>query len=155
MARFCFRMPFPHPNFSLHFIIVDPIGSADTLTSWRSHITLDYTWLFISTRCVFFFFLLWVAYRYGHVKLSPNPDEQPEFTTGSYFMMIFAAGVAVALFVYGVAEPLWHQNSHYLAMQSYRTQDEIDQFAINMSKLKKIFCLLCVSFFFFKSIKSS
>lgn len=48
-------------------------------------------------------------------------------------MMIFAAGVAVALFVYGVAEPLWHQNSHYFAQQSYRTQDEVDQFALNMT----------------------
>jgi choline-glycine betaine transporter len=32
-----------------------------------------------------------------------------------------------------VAEPLWHQNSHYFAQQSYRTQDEVDQFAINMT----------------------
>jgi choline-glycine betaine transporter len=51
----------------------------------------------------------------------------------SYFMMIFAAGVAVALFVYGVAEPLFHQQSHCLANQSYRTQDEIAMFALNIT----------------------
>lgn len=113
--------------------MVDPEGSAAEITAWRSEITLNFTWLFIGTRCVFFFFLLYVAYRFGHIKLAPTPDEEPEFSTGSYFMMIFAAGVAVALFVYGVAEPLWHQNSHYFAQQGYRTQDEIDQFAINMT----------------------
>jgi choline-glycine betaine transporter len=112
---------------------VDPEGSAADLTKWRSAITLYFTWLFIGTRCVFFFFLLFVAYKFGHIKLAPTPDEEPELSTGSYFMMIFAAGVAVALFVYGVAEPLWHQNSHYFAQQSYRTQDEVDQFAINMT----------------------
>jgi choline-glycine betaine transporter len=103
------------------------------LLEWRSSITLNFTWLFIGTRVVFFFFLLFIAYKFGHIKLAPTPDEEPEFSTGSYFMMIFAAGVAVALFVYGVAEPLWHQNSHYFAQQSYRTQDEVDQFAINMT----------------------
>jgi choline-glycine betaine transporter len=109
------------------------VGSAEHLFKWRSSITLYFSWLFIGTRVVFFFFLLFIAYRFGHIKLAPTPDEEPEFSTGSYFMMIFAAGVAVALFVYGVAEPLWHQNSHYFAQQSYRTQDEVDQFAINMT----------------------
>jgi len=46
--------------------------------------------------------------------------------------MIFAAGVAVGLFVYGVAEPLWHQNSHWYVMAGYHNQDEIDMFAINL-----------------------
>ena len=99
----------------------------------RSDVTLFFTWLFIGTRCIFLFFLIFVWYKFGHVKMSPHPDEKPEFSTLSYFMMIFAAGVAVALFVYGVAEPLYHQSSHYLAQQSYRTQDEIDMFAINIT----------------------
>ena len=30
-------------------------------------------------------------------------------------------------------EPLWHRADHYLANQGYRSQDEIDQFAINMT----------------------
>jgi len=47
--------------------------------------------------------------------------------------MIFAAGVAVGLFVYGVSEPLWHQDSHYFVKAGYRSQDEIDMFAINMT----------------------
>jgi len=48
-------------------------------------------------------------------------------------MMIFAAGVAVGLFVYGVSEPLWHRGSHWYATGKYHTQDEIDMFAINLT----------------------
>lgn len=113
--------------------MVDPDGASETLTGWRSQITLYFTWLFMGTRCVFLFFLLVVAYKFGHIKMAPTPDEPPEFSTGSYFMMIFAAGVAVGLFVLGVEEPLWHRNDHYLANQGYRSQDEIDMFAINLT----------------------
>lgn len=41
--------------------------------------------------------------------------------------------MAVGLFVYGVAEPLWHQNSHFYAQAGYHSQDEIDMFALNMT----------------------
>ena len=78
---------------------MDPDGASENLKGWRSDISLLFTWLFIGSRCVFFFFLLFVAYKFGHVKMAPDPDEPPEFSTGSYFMMIFAAGVAVGLFV--------------------------------------------------------
>ena len=111
---------------------MDQSGSTEALAEWRSNVTLYFTWLFMGSRCVFFFFLLFVAYKFGHVKMG-KPDESPEFETGSYFMMIFAAGVAVALFVYGVAEPLFHQHDHYFAKSGYRTQDEIDQFALNIT----------------------
>jgi choline-glycine betaine transporter len=47
--------------------------------------------------------------------------------------MIFAAGVAVGMFIYGTAEPLWHQQSHYYAQQGYHGQDEIDLYAINLT----------------------
>jgi BCCT, betaine/carnitine/choline family transporter len=47
--------------------------------------------------------------------------------------MVFAAGVAVGLFVYGTAEPLWHQSSNFFAKEGYHSQDEIDLFAINLT----------------------
>jgi choline-glycine betaine transporter len=47
--------------------------------------------------------------------------------------MIIACGIAVGTYVYGVAEPLWHQESHYYAQAGYRSQDEIDMFAINLT----------------------
>lgn len=38
------------------------------------------------------FFVFWVAYRYGHIKLGPK-DAQPEFSDACYFSMLFSAGI--------------------------------------------------------------
>lgn len=111
---------------------MDPGGSSEQLSNWRSTVTLNFTWLFIGVRAFFFFFLIFVAVKYGHIKFG-GKDEAPEFDTGSYFAMIFAAGVAVGLFVFGVAEPLYHRNNHYYANAGYRAQDEVDMFGINMT----------------------
>ena len=35
-------------------------------------------------------------------------DEEPEYNDGTWFAMLFACGVGVGLFFYGVAEPVWH-----------------------------------------------
>ena len=35
-------------------------------------------------------------------------DEEPEFSDASYFTMLFSAGIAIGLFYYGVAEPIFH-----------------------------------------------
>jgi choline-glycine betaine transporter len=99
---------------------------------WRADVTLYFSWLFMGSKAIFFFYLIYVVFKYGHVKLG-RQDEPPEFSTGAYFAMIFAAGVAVGLFVFGVAEPLWHQEDHYYANAGYRSQDEIDMFALNMT----------------------
>ncbi len=48
--------------------------------------------------------------RYGDLKLGAD-DEAPEFSLGSWFAMLFAAGMGIGLVFWGVAEPL----SHYAA----------------------------------------
>lgn len=35
-------------------------------------------------------------------------DEKPEFSDGTYFTMLFSCGIAIGLFYYGVAEPIYH-----------------------------------------------
>ena len=67
---------------SLFIYKVDPDGSNKLLQEWRSNVTLYFTWTFIGTRVAFFFFLLYVAYKYGHIKLG-RKDEPPEFDTVS------------------------------------------------------------------------
>jgi choline-glycine betaine transporter len=52
-------------------------------------------------------FLLYVAYKYGNLKLG-KPGDVPEYPTLSWFMMMFSAGLGVGLFFYGVAEPILH-----------------------------------------------
>jgi len=71
--------------------MVDPVGSRDELIRWRQQSALYFTWFYILTRPVFTFFILFVAFRYGDIRLGP-PDSKPEFSNGTYFAMLFAAG---------------------------------------------------------------
>lgn len=48
--------------------------------------------------------------KYGDIKLG-KPDEEPEFNTGSWFAMLFSAGMGIGLVFWGVAEPISHYAS--------------------------------------------
>jgi choline-glycine betaine transporter len=45
--------------------------------------------------------------RYGRIRLGQD-DDRPEFSTGSWVAMLFAAGMGIGLVFWGVAEPLYH-----------------------------------------------
>jgi len=45
--------------------------------------------------------------RYGDLKLGAD-DEEPEFSRGTWFAMLFAAGMGIGLVFWGVAEPVSH-----------------------------------------------
>jgi glycine betaine transporter len=88
--------------------VVDPeamTGAAQWLVNY-SLTALDWFFLLLCT-----FFVVFMAYmafsKYGHIKLG-NDDEQPEFSTGSWIAMLFAAGMGSGLLFWGVAEPIYH-----------------------------------------------
>ena len=76
--------------------------------------------------------MIWLAVKYGHIRLGPKNSE-PEFNDVTYFAMLFSAGIGVGLFFYGVSEPLYHQTDNWFAESNYRTQDEVDMFALNLT----------------------
>lgn len=51
--------------------------------------------------------LVLAASRYGTLKLGAD-DEEPEFSVGAWFSMLFAAGMGIGLVFWGVAEPISH-----------------------------------------------
>lgn len=112
--------------------MVSPDEAKVTLGEWQSAVTNHFTWFYVITNPFLMFFCLWLAYRHGDIKLGPK-DAKPEYDNFSYFAMMFSAGIGVGLFVFGVAEPLFHRSSHWFVNQGYRTQDEIDMFAINLT----------------------
>jgi len=66
-----------------------------------------YLWLVLGLVGLTFF----LAFsRYGDLKLG-DEDDEPEFSMGSWFSMLFAAGMGIGLVFWGVAEPI----SHYAA----------------------------------------
>ena len=112
--------------------MLSPDDALEGLQHAKSQTTYYFTWFYIASRPTFMFFVVYVAYKYGHIKLGLQ-DSIPEFSNITYFAMVFTAGVSVGLFFTGVAEPLWFQTNNYVANQEYRTQDEIDQNAINQT----------------------
>ncbi len=78
---------------------------ADNLFQW---VVDELGWVFIICAIVFFIAMMALAFsRFGHIRLGRD-GEQPEFSTGGWIAMMFAAGMGIGLLFYGAYEPLFH-----------------------------------------------
>jgi glycine betaine transporter len=83
-------------------------GAVSTFTETLFE-TLD--WFFMGTVTGFLILAAWLALgRFGPIRLG-RPEDEPEFSTGSWLAMLFAAGMGVGLLFWGVAEPMTHYAS--------------------------------------------
>ena len=65
-------------------------------------------WAFIIAAVVFFIAMIALAFSsLGHIRLGRD-GEKPEFSTGGWIAMMFAAGMGIGLLFYGGYEPLCH-----------------------------------------------
>ncbi|MFC6593037.1 BCCT family transporter [Deinococcus lacus] len=70
--------------------------------------TASFGWYYLLAVLAFLLFCGYLALsRYGSVKLGRDEDE-PEFSTASWFAMLFSAGMGIGLVFWGVAEPVSH-----------------------------------------------
>jgi glycine betaine transporter len=75
-------------------------------------------WFIMLTVSLLLLVCLWLMVSpVGKVKLGQD-DEEPEFSTGSWISMLFAAGMGVGLLYWGTAEPL----SHFALAQEYQNE---------------------------------
>ena len=91
------------------FVIYCAIQGEDVpFKDWKSWIVGQFTWLYIGSQDLWSIFAI-VLYcsKYANLKLG-KPDEKPEFNDATWFMMLFACGIGVGLFFYGVYEPVYH-----------------------------------------------
>ena len=73
-----------------------------------SFLTNDFAWLYLFVVLAFVAFLLFIAFsKYGNIKLGAD-DSKPDYSTLSWFAMLFGCGMGVGLVFYGVAEPVSH-----------------------------------------------
>ncbi len=80
-------------------------GAAQGLVNYVLN-ALDWFYLLLCT--IFLVIMGVMAFsKYGKIKLG-HDDEQPEFSTGSWVAMLFAAGMGSGLLFWGVAEPIYH-----------------------------------------------
>ena len=94
--------------------IAKPTHALAELSKWTTWVTQKWTWLYIGTQDVWAVFILVIYFsKYSKMKLGKD-DEQPQYSDATYFTMLFAAGIGIGLFYYGVAEPIWHyEPGHY------------------------------------------
>lgn len=72
------------------------------MSECKTWITDTFTWMYIGTQDAWALFILVLYFsKYGKMKLG-KPDDKPEFNDATYFTMLFAAGIGIGLFYFGV-----------------------------------------------------
>jgi len=88
--------------------ILAPDNMASVFNDVLASLTRNFGWLYLWMVLALVVFAAFVAFsRYGNLKLG-GEDEEPEFSAGSWFAMLFAAGMGIGLVFWGVAEPISH-----------------------------------------------
>ncbi|MEE1621867.1 BCCT family transporter [Zafaria sp. Z1313] len=90
------------------FAMIAPRTAESVFASVQQTIVHNFNWYYVLLVTGFVIFALWVGFsRFGDIKLGKDDDE-PEFSVGSWFALLFAAGMGIGLVFYGVSEPLSH-----------------------------------------------
>ena len=69
-------------------------------------ITDSFSWFYVLSVAIFLIVLIFIAFSdMGKIKLGPD-HSQPEYSNGSWFAMLFTAGMGIGLMFFSVAEPV-------------------------------------------------
>lgn len=109
------RVFFPAAGLLVLFVAgtaIWPETVGDWIGTANSNVVQELGWYYIAIVAGFVFFSLWIAMSHmGNVVLAKDGDEEPDFSLGAWFAMLFAAGMGIGLVFWGVAEPLNHYAS--------------------------------------------
>ncbi|MBD2837097.1 choline BCCT transporter BetT [Pseudomonas sp. JM0905a] len=71
-------------------------------------IIVNASWFYVLTVALILITVVFLAIsRFGDIKLGPD-HSQPDYRNGTWFAMLFSAGMGIGLMFFGVAEPLMH-----------------------------------------------
>ena len=74
----------------------------------QNSISANASWFYILVVALILICVTFLAVsRYGDIKLGPDHAE-PDFSFGSWFAMLFSAGMGIGLMFFGVSEPVMH-----------------------------------------------
>lgn len=117
------KEPFKNPVFLIALVLCAVIAVwaiafnesfSDVSNAVFGFLTEDFAWLYLAAMLSFVVFALAIAFsKWGRIKLGPD-DSKPEYSTVSWFAMLFGCGMGVGLVFWGIAEPI----SHYVAPMS-------------------------------------
>ncbi|WP_277209925.1 BCCT family transporter [Isoptericola croceus] len=105
------RVFFPAAGLLVVFVAVTALAP-ERVGEWigaaNTTVVQDLAWWYIAIVAGFVFFSIWIAASHmGNIVLGKDGDA-PAFSLGSWFAMLFAAGMGIGLVFWGVAEPLNH-----------------------------------------------
>lgn len=85
--------------------VAAPDQALNTLASLVGQVSTGFGWFYIAlTTSVLVFVVYLACSKYGSVRLGPD-HSRPEFSTGAWSAMLFAAGIGTDLIFYSVYEP--------------------------------------------------
>ena len=88
--------------------IVAKTSFANFANSLLNFLTTNFGWAYLISMLIFVIFAIFLAFsKYGDIRLGPD-DSKPEYSTISWFAMLFGAGMGIGLVFWGVAEPISH-----------------------------------------------
>src|SRR5690625_4576533 len=74
-----------------------PVGMGEAFEKARLWTSNSFGWFFVTTVNVILVFALYLAFsKYGKIRLG-GPDAEPEFSKGSWFAMLFSAGMGIGI----------------------------------------------------------
>ncbi len=88
--------------------VLAPASLGTVFDTALATITRNFGWFYLWVVLGLVVMALILAFsRYGDLKLG-GEDDEPEFSIGAWFAMLFAAGMGIGLVFWGVAEPVSH-----------------------------------------------
>ncbi|TWU25461.1 Glycine betaine transporter OpuD [Novipirellula galeiformis] len=74
----------------------------------QTTIAEQFSWLYLAAMTGFLLFAIYLCFsRFGNILLGKD-GERPEFSTMTWFAMLFSAGMGIGMLFFGVAEPMLH-----------------------------------------------
>src|SRR5690625_3354626 len=86
-----------------------PNANLDNVTTLIQDFLVDrFGWFYLITTSIFVVFSVYLIFsKYGKIKLG-KPNDKPEYSYLTWFVMLFSAGMGIGLVFWGAAEPLMH-----------------------------------------------
>ena len=89
-------------------VVLFPHGFELVTQQLNQWITDSFSWFYVLAVAIFLIVLAYIAISdYGKIRLGPD-HSQPSYSNGSWFAMLFTAGMGIGLMFFGVAEPVMH-----------------------------------------------
>ncbi|MCC9166530.1 BCCT family transporter [Pontibacter harenae] len=93
---------------SIALVLVFREGAEAFFSEVQTAVTSSMGWLFILSVNVFVAFCLYMAFgKFGDIRLG-GKEAKPEFSTSSWFAMLFSAGMGIGLLFWSIGEPINH-----------------------------------------------